>query len=403
MPPDFSGLSRDELAGMPPDFSGFSRDELVRYARHFVLPQVGPGGQARIKGARVLVVGAGGLGSPVALYLAAAGVGTLGIVDHDAVDLSNLQRQLLHGTSSLGRGKVVSARGRLRDANPHVHVVGHPVRLTSANALEILEGYDLAVDGSDNFPTRYLLNDACVLQGKPYVYGAVDRWEGHISVFAAPGGPCYRCLFREPPPPGMVPGCAEVGVLGVLPGVVGTLQATEVLKLILGVGNPLVGRLLVFDALALSFREVRLRRNPGCPVCGDAPTQTALVDYDLFCGLEPEPSPPEREDLPEISPTELQDLLAGSSPPFLLDVREPYEWAIGNLATCGAVLIPMGELGRRMGEIPREGPIVVYCHVGVRSALVVEALRAQGLDRVWNLRGGYLAWVDEVDPSLPRY
>ncbi len=388
---------------MAPDFSGFAREELVRYARHFVLPAVGPEGQARVKDARVLVVGAGGLGSPVALYLAAAGVGTLGIVDHDVVDLSNLQRQILHGTSSIGRSKMASARERIREANPHVEVVSHQLRLTSANALEVLEGYDLAVDGSDNFPTRYLLNDACVLQGKPYVYGAVDRWEGHVSVFAAQGGPCYRCLFREPPPPGMVPTCAEAGVMGVLPGVVGTLQAMEALKVVLGAGDPLVGRLLVFDGLALSFRQVHLPRNRECPVCGDEPTQTALVDYDLFCGLEPEPSPPAREDLPQLSPAELRDLLAGPSPPFLLDVREPYEWEIGNLGDQGAVLIPMGELQRRMGEIPRQRPVVVYCHVGVRSALVVEALRAQGMDGVWNLRGGYLAWADEVDPSLPRY
>jgi sulfur-carrier protein adenylyltransferase/sulfurtransferase len=403
MAPGSSGFGRDQFEGMPPDLSGFSRDELVRYARHFVLPQVGPEGQARIKEARVLVVGAGGLGSPVALYLAAAGVGTLGIVDHDVVDLSNLQRQLLHGTSSLGRSKVASARVRLRETNPHVQVITHSVRLTSANALKILEGYDLAVDGSDNFPTRYLVNDACVLQGKPYVYGAVDRWEGHVSVFAAPDGPCYRCLFREPPPPGMVPSCAEAGVLGVLPGVVGTLQASEALKIILAVGEPLVGRLLVFDVLEASFREVSLRRNPGCTVCGDEPMQTALVDYDLFCGVEPEPSPPEREDVPQLSPPEVLRMLEGPSPPFLLDVREPYEWGIGNLGALGAVLIPMGELRRRAGQIPRDRPIVVYCHVGVRSALVVEALRGQGMDRVWNLRGGYLAWVDDVDPSLPRY
>jgi len=277
-PPDSSVLVPEASGGTPLDLPGFGREELIRYARHFVLPRVGPPGQTKIKRARVLVVGAGGLGSPVALYLAAAGVGTLGLVDHDVVELSNLQRQLLHGSSSLGQPKVASARERLRDVNPHVRVVTHPVRLTSANAMDIMKDYDLAVDGSDNFPTRYLLNDACVIQSKPYLYGAVDRWEGHVSVFGAPGGPCYRCLFREPPPAEMVPGCAEVGVLGVLPGVVGTLQATEVLKLILGVGDPLVGRLLVFDALALSFREVRLRRNPGCPVCGDHPTQTTLVD-----------------------------------------------------------------------------------------------------------------------------
>jgi adenylyltransferase/sulfurtransferase len=339
----------------------------------------------------------------VALYLAAAGVGTLGVVDADLVDLSNLQRQVLHGISHLGQFKVDSARERLRELNPNVRVVPHKLRLTSENALGLLQGYDLAVDGSDNFPTRYLVNDACVLSGKPYVYGAVDRWEGQVSVFGAAGGPCYRCLFRDPPPPGLVPTCAEAGVLGVLPGVLGSLQATEVIKLILGVGSPLVGRLLIFDALALSFREVRLRRNPDCPVCGESPTIQELVDYELFCGLEPLGVPASRVPVPQITPLELKSRLSEAPPPLLLDVREPFEWEIGNLSDLGAVLIPFAEVSGRMGELPRDRPVVVYCHVGVRSALVAEALMREGFREVSNLKGGYLAWADDVNPNLTRY
>ena len=353
--------------------------------------------------ARVLLVGVGGLGSPVALYLTAAGVGTLGVVDADLVDLSNLQRQVLHGISHLGQFKVDSARDRLWELNPNVEVVPHQTRLTSANALEIFEGYDLVVDGSDNFPTRYLVNDACVLLGKPYVYGAVDRWAGQVSVFGVSGGPCYRCLFRDPPPPGLVPSCAEAGVLGVLPGIIGSLQTTEVIKIILGVGTPLVGRLLIFDALELSFREVRLRPNPHCPVCGEEPTLKELVDYDLFCGVEPEGLTPSRTPVPQITPLELTARLEVSPRPFLLDVRESYEWEIGNLAELGAFIIPFGEVPGRLDELPREGPLVVYCHVGVRSSLVVETLMAHGFPEVFNLKGGYLAWVDDVDPGLPRY
>ena len=396
-PPDHSGNPGESA------YAGFQREDLLRYARHFVLPQVGPKGQRALAEARVLLVGVGGLGSPVALYLAAAGVGTLGVVDADLVDLSNLQRQVLHGISHLGQFKVDSARDRLRELNPNVRVVRHKLRLTSENALGILQGYDLAVDGSDNFPTRYLVNDACVLLGKPYVYAAVDRWEGQVSVFGAVGGPCYRCLFRDPPPPGLVPSCAEAGVLGVLPGVLGSLQATEVIKLILGVGSPLVGRLLIFDALALSFREVRLRRNPDCPVCGESPTIRELVDYELFCGLEPTGVPASRVPVPQITPLELKSRLSNSPPPLLLDVREPYEWKIGNLSELGAVLIPFAEVGGRMGELPRDRPVVVYCHVGVRSALVAEALLREGFREVSNLRGGYLAWADDVNPNLPRY
>jgi adenylyltransferase/sulfurtransferase len=389
----------------PPDspYAGFQREDLLRYARHFVLPQVGPEGQRALAEAKVLLVGAGGLGSPVALYLSAAGVGTLGVVDSDLVDLSNLQRQVLHGISHLGQFKVESAKARLWELNPNVEVVPHQTRLSSDNALEILVGYDLVVDGSDNFPTRYLVNDACVISGKPYVYGAVDRWEGQVSVFATRDGPCYRCLFRDPPPPGLVPSCAEAGVLGVLPGVIGSLQATEVIKQVLGIGESLAGRLLIFNSLELTFREVRLRRNPECPACGDTPTLTELVDYQLFCGVGPEDLPAPREPVPQITPMELKGRLEDSPPPYLLDVREPYEWEIGNLSHHGAVLIPYGELPNRVEELPRERSLVVYCHVGVRSALAVESLMRKGFPEVSNLKGGYLAWVDDVDPHLSRY
>jgi adenylyltransferase/sulfurtransferase len=392
-----------EAAPSSSAYAGFQREDLLRYARHFVLPQVGPEGQRALADARVLLVGAGGLGSPVSLYLAAAGVGTLGMVDADLVDLSNLQRQVIHGISFLGQYKVDSARERLWELNPNVKVIPHNARLTSDNALEILADYDLVVDGSDNFPTRYLVNDACVLQGKTYVYGAVDRWTGQVSVFGIPGGPCYRCLFRDPPPPGLVPTCAEAGVLGVLPGIVGSIQAAEVIKQILGVGTSLAGRLLIFDALELTFREVRLRWNPECPVCGDDPSITKLVDYDLFCGVDSEGVAVGREPIQQMTPPELNALLEGKPRPFLLDCREPYEWEIGNLAPHGAVLIPYSQVSTRIHEIPAGRPVVVYCHVGVRSALVAESLMSKGIEDVFNLKGGYLAWVDQVDPDLPRY
>jgi adenylyltransferase/sulfurtransferase len=337
------------------------------------------------------------------MYLAAAGVGTLGIVDGDLVDLSNLQRQVLHGISFLGQHKVDSARARLWELNPNVEVVSHRTRLTSANALEILGGYDLAVDGSDNFPTRYLVNDACVRLGIPFVYGAVDRWEGQVSVFGAEGGPCYRCLFREPPPPGLVPTCAEAGVLGVLPGILGSIQATEAIKLILDVGTSLAGRLLIFDALELSFREVRLKANPDCSVCSQDRSLVELVDYDLFCGVEEDPGVSARTPVSQVTPVELSRRLETTPPPFLLDVREPYEWEIGNLSELGAILIPYAEVRTRASELTHEAPIVVYCHVGVRSALVAQDLMSLGFKDVSNLKGGYLAWVEDVDPSLPRY
>lgn len=382
---------------------------MVRYARHLVLPEVGVEGQERLKAARVLVVGAGGLGSPVALYLAAAGVGTLGLVDFDEVDATNLQRQILHGTSDVGRAKLDSARDRLSDINPHVELVPHATRLTSDNALEIIEQYDIVVDGTDNFPTRYLVNDACVLLGKPNVYGSVFRWEGQVSVFAVHGGPCYRCLFREPPPPGLVPNCAEGGVLGVLPGVVGSLQALETIKLILRKGESLAGRLLIFDALDLSWREMALSRNPECPICGDEPTQTGLIDYEDFCGMRSGDAPGATEtamvtdEISEIDPSELAERLATAEPPFLLDVREPYEWQIANLEPGGAVLIPLGELEDRLDEIPTDREVVVYCRSGQRSATAVRTLMASGFSRAHNLRGGVLAWADDVDPSLTKY
>ncbi len=364
-----------------------NREELARYARHLVLPEVGREGQERLKRARVLLVGAGGLGSPAALYLAAAGVGTLGIVDPDVVDVTNLQRQILHGTAGLGTPKVASASTRLHDVNPHVRIETGAVRLTRDNALEIVSRFDVVVDGSDNFPTRYLVNDACVLAGKPNVYGSVYRWEGQLAVFATEGGPCYRCLFREPPPPGLIPNCAEAGVFGALPGVIGAAQAMEAIKLILGVGRPMAGRLQIFDALDYRWRELEIRRDPGCPVCGDHPTQTGLIDYEVFCGVEPARAGVE-ERVGRIGAEELDEVLAGRPRPFLLDVREPMEWSTMNLAHLGAVLVPMREVPGRLAEIPRDRPVVVYCHTGVRSLEVARLLAAEGYGDVRNLEGG---------------
>lgn len=392
--------------------SRLSPPELLRYARHLVLPEVGLSGQRRLKSARVLVVGAGGLGSPVALYLAAAGVGTLGLVDFDEVDATNLQRQILHGESDVGRLKLDSARDRLAETNPHVEVIAHDARLSSGNAPSVLADYDVVVDGTDNFPTRYLVNDACVMLGKPNVYGSVHRWEGQVSVFATEDGPCYRCLFREPPPPGLVPNCAEGGVLGVVPGVVGSLQALETVKLILGQGRPLAGRLLIFDGLELEWREVSVRPDPACPVCSDSPTQTELIDYDLFCGAEPEAEPmtlspneaPREPAGPgSIDVLEASSRLGGEASPFLLDVRETYEWDISNLAPQGAVLIPMGEVGARLDEIPRERQIIVHCRTGVRSGDVANQLWRAGYRDVLNMEGGINAWARQVDPGLQIY
>ncbi|HEX6937965.1 MAG TPA: molybdopterin-synthase adenylyltransferase MoeB [Longimicrobiales bacterium] len=376
--------------------------ETSRYARHLILPEIGPAGQRRLKAARVLVIGAGGLGSPAGLYLAAAGVGTLGLVDFDVVDETNLHRQVLYGESDVGRPKLEAAAARLRDANPHIRVVPHAVRLTSENALELLDGYDLVVDGSDNFPTRYLVNDACVLAGKPYVYGAIFRFEGQVSVFAAEGGPCYRCLFREPPPPGLVPSCGEAGVLGVLPGIIGTLQALEAIKLIVGAGDPLVGRLLLFDALPLRWRELRIRKNPECPVCGERPTLTGLIDYDAFCGLKPA-DPDAAAEVPELTPAALKQRLDQGDPIVIIDVREPHEWEIANLGRYGARLIPMREIGGRLDELDPGAEIVLHCRSGARSAAVLRQLRDAGFPRLWNLKGGILAWADEVEPTMPKY
>jgi adenylyltransferase/sulfurtransferase len=381
-----------------------SNEEVLRYSRHLIMPEVGMAGQRRLKAGRVLMIGAGGLGSPLGLYLAAAGVGTLGIVDFDVVDETNLQRQLLHGTADVGRPKLDSARDRLRDVNPHLHVESYETRLSSENALEIARDYDVVVDGTDNFPTRYLVNDACVLLGKPNVYGSIFRFEGQNSVFWAERGPCYRCLYAEPPPPGLVPSCAEGGVLGVLPGIVGAIQALETIKLLLGAGEPLIGRLVLFDALALRFRELRLRKDPACPICGEAPTIRGLIDYDEFCGIPQARMEEERQAaVPQITPRELRARLDRGDRLAIVDVREPHEWEIGNLAPLGARLIPLGQLAERMSELDTAAEIVLHCRSGARSAKALHQLRQAGFRKLWNLQGGILAWSDEVDPSLPKY
>jgi sulfur-carrier protein adenylyltransferase/sulfurtransferase len=381
-------------------------EETLRYARHLVLPEVGPAGQRRLRGSRVLLVGAGGLGSPISLYLAAAGVGTLGLVEFDVVDATNLQRQVLHGTSDVGRPKLDSARDRLREINPHVAVEGYEERLTSENALGILTGYDVVVDGTDNFPTRYLVNDACVLLGKPNVYGSIFRFEGQNSVFWGARGPCYRCLFAEPPPPGLVPSCAEGGVLGVVPGIVGTIQAMETIKLLLGLGDSLLGRLLILDAMRMRFRELRLKKDPECPMCGSNPRIHELIDYQRFCGYEPETTQGgtmTEQETPEITPSELKSRLDRGERLTIIDVREPHEWDIGNLEPQGARLIPLGDLPERFEEIDRSDTVVLQCRSGARSERALHFLRERGYQQLLNLRGGILAWSDEVDPSIPKY
>ena len=391
------------------DENTLSSDELQRYHRHLILPNVGEQGQRRLKAARVLLVGAGGLGSPTALYLAAAGVGHLGIVDADVVELSNLQRQVLHGTRDIGRPKVASAEARLRDLNPHVDVATYHARLTSANAMELMRGYDIIVDGSDNFQTRYLVNDACVLLGKANVYGSVIRFDGQASVFGIDGGPCYRCLFREPPPPGLIPNCAEGGVFGVLPGLVGTIQATETIKLITGAGEPLVGRLLLVDALRMRFRTIELARDPECRACGTREI-TSLIDYDAFCGLASSDGLPashsranEEDDgeTDEITPRRLDAKLRDGVPLSVIDVREPYEWSIARLPD--ARLVPLNSLPQAVNSLDRDAEIVVYCHHGMRSAAAADWLRDQGFGKVLNLVGGIDRWSLEVDPSMRRY
>jgi molybdopterin/thiamine biosynthesis adenylyltransferase/rhodanese-related sulfurtransferase len=374
--------------------------ELLRYSRHLTLPTVGTEGQRRLKAARVLIVGAGGLGSPTALYLAAAGIGTLGLVDFDVVDVTNLQRQILHGTRDEGRPKLDSARDRLQDINPHVRLETHETRLTSSNALEILGQYDIIVDGTDNFATRYLTNDACVLLGKPNVYGSIFRFDGQASVFATTDGPCYRCLYPTPPPPGMVPSCAEGGVFGVLPGLVGTIQATETLKLVLGIGETLAGRLLMIDALSMEFRSVRIRRDPLCPACGTHAI-TELIDYDEFCGTRGEAPMADANEVPEITPVELSERLQRADDFDLIDVREPYELQIASIP--GARLIPLGSLEDALESLDKSREIVVMCRSGKRSATAVRQMKAAGFEHATNLAGGILRWSDEVDPTVPKY
>jgi sulfur-carrier protein adenylyltransferase/sulfurtransferase len=377
-----------------------TNEEVLRYSRHLILPDVGMEGQRKLKAGRILLIGAGGLGSPLALYLAAAGVGTLGLVDFDVVDVSNLHRQVLHGTKDIGRPKLDSARDRIHDVNPHVHVELYETRLTSENALDIIRDYDVVIDGTDNFATRYLTNDACVLLGKPNVYGSIFRFEGQASVFAVEEGPCYRCLFPEPPPPGMVPSCAEGGVLGVLPGLVGTIQATEGIKLLLGVGEPLVGRLLLIDALTMRFRTVRLRKDPSCPACGTHEI-TELIDYDQFCGVAPETNVAASNQIPEITPAELAERLRRGDDIDVIDVREPHELDIARLENVR--LIPLGTLAEALPTLDPSRETVVLCRTGARSGRAVQQLRAAGFRRVYNLAGGIHRWADDVDPSLPKY
>src|SRR5947208_1772696 len=381
-----------------------TNDEVKRYSRHLIMPEVGVDGQRKLKAAKVLCVGAGGLGSPVAMYLAAAGVGTLGLVDFDVVDFSNLQRQILHGTPDVGRSKLASAKDRLNAINPEVKIETYETALSSQNALDLFRPYDVIVDGTDNFPTRYLVNDACVLLGKPNAYGSIFRFEGQASVFGMKDGPCYRCLYPEPPPPGLVPSCAEGGVLGVLPGVVGTIQAMETIKLILGIGEPLVGRFLIFDALRMKFRELKLKKDPNCPVCGTHPTVTHLIDYEQFCGIHPaapEPITVASAKPSEITSVELKERLDRGDRLKIVDVREPNEYQINRIP--GSVLIPLGDVPRRQNELDPNDEIVVHCKSGARSAKAADFLRSVGFRRVLNLKGGILDWVEKVDPSQPKY
>lgn len=393
------------LEGLPQ----LNAEEIKRYSRHLIMPEVGMDGQRRLKAGSVLCVGAGGLGSPAAMYLAAAGVGRIGVIDYDVVDYSNLQRQIIHGTPDVGRSKLASAKDRLVAINPHIQVDTYETALSSENALELFEPYDVILDGTDNFPTRYLTNDACVLLGKPNAYGSIFRFEGQASVFGAQDGPCYRCLYPEPPPPGLVPSCAEGGVLGVLPGVIGVIQATETIKLITGIGEPLVGRFLIYDALRMKFRELKLRRDPECPVCGDHPTVTKLIDYDQFCGLRPEPTAAEIaaatgaspvDNAIEITPLDLKRRMDAGDPLLILDVREPQEYQINRIA--GSVLIPLGEVPRRYAELDVNVEIIAQCKSGARSGKAADFLRSKGF-RVKNLTGGILRWIDEVDGSQPKY
>ncbi len=376
-----------------------NREEFLRYGRHLIIPEVGLEGQRKLKSASVLIIGAGGLGSPLAFYLTAAGVGRIGIVDFDVVDLSNLQRQILHTTKDVGRSKLESAREKLESLNPNVKIETYEMRLTSENALDLIKEYDIVVDGTDNFPTRYLVNDACVFLKKPNVYGSIFRFEGQVSVFYADKGPCYRCLYKEPPPPGLVPSCAEGGVLGVLPGIIGTIQALETIKLILGIGEPLIGKLLLFDALKMKFRELKLRKDPECPVCGENPTVKELIDYEAFCGITPEQIL--HQSGLEITPEELKEKLENGEDIILIDVREPVEYEINRIE--GSKLIPLSKLPEKVNELDQTREIVLYCKMGGRSARAVQLLRELGFTRVKNLAGGIDAWIEKIDPTMPRY
>ncbi|MGZ4786930.1 MAG: molybdopterin-synthase adenylyltransferase MoeB [Terriglobales bacterium] len=381
-----------------PETVSLSNDEVLRYSRHLIMPEVGMEGQLKLKAAKVLCIGAGGLGSPLALYLGAAGVGTIGIVDFDVVDYTNLQRQIIHTTADVGRKKLDSAEDKLKAINPNVNVVRYEMRLSSANALELFKDFDIIIDGTDNFPTRYLVNDACVLTGKPNVYGSIFRFEGQVSVFATEQGPCYRCLYPEPPPPGLVPSCAEGGVLGILPGLVGVMQATEAIKLILGKGEPLIGRLLLVDALGMKFRELKLRKNPDCPACGKR-TLKQLIDYNEFCGIRGEEKAVDTQ-VPTISVEELKRRQDAGEDLFVLDVREPHEYQICNL---NGYLIPLNDLPKRVNELDSSREIVAHCRSGMRSAKAVEFLRQAGFTKVKNLTGGILAWAEKIDPKMPKY
>ncbi|MBM3820912.1 MAG: molybdopterin-synthase adenylyltransferase MoeB [Acidimicrobiia bacterium] len=381
-----------------------TQEEIKRYSRHLIMPELGVDMQRRLKASSVLCIGAGGLGSPAAMYLAAAGIGRMGIVDFDVVDYSNLQRQIIHTTNDVGVPKLESARNKIAAMNPHVEVVGYETALSSENALELFRDYDVILDGTDNFPTRYLVNDACVLTGKPNAYGSIFRFEGQASVFGTKEGPCYRCLYPEPPPPGLVPSCAEGGVLGVLPGIIGVIQATEAIKVILGIGEPLIGRFLIYDALKMRFRELKLRKDPDCPVCGTHPTVTTLIDYEQFCGIRPEPAAAQTGAAVndwEITPVELKRRLDAGDDLFILDVREPNEYQINRIP--GSTLIPLGELPRRYQELPKGKEIIAQCKMGGRSAKAQDFLKSVGITNVKNLRGGILEWIDKVDPSQPKY
>jgi molybdopterin/thiamine biosynthesis adenylyltransferase/rhodanese-related sulfurtransferase/molybdopterin converting factor small subunit len=388
------------VAAPPAPPATLSKDEILRYSRHLIMPEVGMEGQLKLKAAKVALIGTGGLGAPLGMYLAAAGIGRIGLVDFDVVDFTNLQRQVIHGTKDVGKKKLDSAAETMLDINPYVQIDRHEVALSSENALGILKDYDIVVDGTDNFPTRYLVNDACVLLKKPNVYGSIFRFEGQATIFAYPGGPCYRCLYPEPPPPGLVPSCAEGGVLGILPGTVGLIQATETVKLILGIGEPLIGRLVLYDALAMRFRELKLRRNPECPVCGDHPTITKLIDYQEFCGI-PNQTHEEKPMEGDIEPTEVKAKIDRGDRFVLIDVREPHEYQICNIPQ--AKLIPLGDLPKRVNELDSADEIVAHCKSGMRSAKAVDFLKQAGFKKVRNMKGGILAWSDKVDPTVPKY